>query len=434
MTWKQNIATWGATVIAFLLPWQTRWMFGEVSIEGAHTEFGVMSLFVTEILVAIVGIVVLLSRKDAQRTAHDALPLRLGAVACVMIVLGAAFAQNSAFSLAMAMHVLFAFGLFALLCSELVDFKRVCIGFVAGLVPSLTLGVIQVVSGSSPASSWLGLAARDAAQLGDAVFTMDGERMLRAYGTFSHPNVFGGYLGVALFAWWYVLAAYRSYWSYRTHLALGGTITAFLLLGLVLTGSRSAFLGVLLGLALSMIARLVASRRIRPFAVSGAAIAVIGFVLFGSVAFSTIVSEIRGGGVHEERSLTERIELYEAFVPFVAAMNPLVGYGVGSYVTSYAAFDPGNEVFEYQPVHNAFLLAFAEVGILGALALIAFWASLGRCLFHHLPHRDALYALGMVSVVVTIACFDHYLWSSWAGLALCAMVSAATVRLGTSSN
>ena len=434
MTWKQHLATWSTTLLAFVLPWQTRWMFGEAAIDGAHTEFGVMSLYGAEILVALVGVVIFFSGNYAPRTTHYALPLRFGAVACVMIVLGTAFAGNPAFSLAMSLHVLAAFSLSVLLCLESIHIRTVFIGFIAGLVPPIALGAWQFIAGASPASSWLGLAARSAAQLGDAVFTIDGERVLRAYGAFSHPNVFGGYLGVALFAWWYVLAAFRSRWSNAAYLGVGGSVTALLLFGLILTGSRSAFLGVLLGLVLLVVARAVKSRNARLLAISGVAMATIAFALFGSFAFSSFVADIRGGGVHEERSLEERIELYQAYVPFVQTVNPWLGSGVGSYVIAYAAFDPGKEVFDYQPVHNAFLLAFAEVGIFGSLALLAFAGSLLLILSRNLPHRDSLYALGMASVVVVIACFDHYLWSSWAGLALCAIVASSMVRLGTSSN
>jgi hypothetical protein len=433
-------------IIIFLLPWQTRWMYGAELLGGAHTEYGIMGLFAVELLVAVAMIVAVLTRSSIE--SRHQLPIRIGAVLCVAVVLGSAFADRGAFSLAMATHALFAYGIFASLLFEKVSMRLVCGAFVLGLVPSVLLGMVQVLTGVSPAGSWFGLAARSATQLGDAVFTVDGERVLRAYGTFSHPNVFGGYLGVGLFAWWHVVygtwkkenGTWLEFSTLRQvfHLpssiflpvAVGTFGTAFLLFGLLLTGSRSAMLGLLLGLLLTVVARGVRSGVKRVVSVIGVAAIVIVTSLIASFAFTDLAAELRGGGVNEERSLTERAELYEDFVPFIAATNLVVGNGVGSYVLSYADFDAGKPAYDYQPIHNTFLLFFAETGILGALILLWFLAAVVRSHLARLPQRDALTALGMGSVVFVIAFYDHYLWSSWAGLALMTLVFGMMVRMG----
>jgi O-antigen ligase len=425
---RTSILSWVIAGIAFLLPWQTRWMYSAELLDGAHTEYGIMSLFAVELLVAIAMIVAAMTRLSIEARHH--LPIRLGAVLCVAIILGTAFADRNLFSLAMATHVLFAYGLFVSLLFEQVSIRLVCGAFVLGLVPSILLGMVQVLTGVSPASSWLGLAARGASQLGDAVFTVDGERVLRAYGTFSHPNVFGGYLGVGLFAWWHVLASFRSKWSTRIYAGIGTFGTALLLFGLLLTGSRSAMLGLLLGLLLTVVARGVRSGVKRTASVLGVATVVIIGSLVASFTLTDLAAELRGGGVNEERSLTERVALYEDFVPFIATTNLVVGRGVGAYVLSYADFDSGKPAYNYQPIHNSFLLFFAETGILGALILLWLLATVVRRHFARLPQRDALTALGMGSVVLIVAFYDHYLWSSWAGLALMAFVLAMMVRMG----
>ncbi len=414
--------------IAFLLPWQTRWMYNAIPIDGAHTEYGIMSLFVVEAILAMAMIIAIFLRPTLE--VRHQLPVRLGAVLCVVAILGTAFADRGLFSLAMASHVLFAYALFVTLLFEQISFRLVCGAFVLGLVPSIFFGMVQVLTGVSPANTWLGMAARGAAQLGDAVFTVDGERVLRAYGTFSHPNVFGGYLGVGLFAWWYVLAFYRSDWSHRSYVLVGTFGTALLLFGLLLTGSRSAMLGLLLGLLLTVVARGVRSSAKRTASVMSVATVVIATSLIASFTLTDLAAELRGGGVNEERSLTERVALYEDFVPFIAATNLVVGHGVGSYVLSYADFDAGKPAYNYQPIHNTFLLYFAETGILGALILFWFLAAIIRNHLRRLPQREALTALGAGSVLLVIAFYDHYLWSSWAGLALMALVLGMMVRMG----
>lgn len=419
------------SVVIFLLPWQTRWMYSEVSIAGAHTEFGVMSLYAVELFLvaALIG-GSLLDRKGWKIDEKRQLPVRLGAIVVVIAVLGTAFADRSAFSLSMATHLGLAYVLFAAILLDRVSVKHLLFAFVASLIAPLILGGIQVFGGSSPANSWLGLAYRNAAQLGDAVFTVSGERALRAYGSFPHPNVFGGFLGVGLFAWWGAMASVRREWERQRHLMVTSIGTGVLIAGMLLTGSRSAFLGLFVGLALVFVVKSIPSMKIaRPTA------AILGiFAVFGSLLASfyltDLASSIRGGGVNEERSLTERIALYEDFVPFMAATNPVIGHGIGSYVLSLSDADPGKSVFDYQPVHNVFLLILAELGFLGLAAMLCWGASVAWTNVLRFPHRDALYAFGMGNVVFMICFFDHYLWSSWSGLALIAFAMSMMVRLG----
>lgn len=409
-------------------------MYSEERIAGVHTEFGVMSVYVVEILLFIgLGIGVWRDRRHLRVASPYSLPVSLGVIAVIIVVLGTAFADRPFFSLMMAIHFGFAFLLFVGLLLEHVKIKPVLLAFVGGLIAPMILGVMQVVGGSSPASSLFGLASRDALQRGDAIFTVNGVRILRAYGSFPHPNVFGGFLGVGLFAWWSVLDQIRKAkmrWSSQAFLALKAWGTVILVLGLLLTGSRSAFLGVFVGLMLVTVVKSMKSMNVaRPLVLSLSAIAVFGS-LIGSFVFVDFVSGIRGGGANEERSLTERVALYEEYVPFFAATNPVVGHGMGSYVLSFSDFKPGKDVFEYQPIHNVPLLILAELGFLGLLLIFAWIASIDAVNFSRFPKRDALAAFGMGNVIVMISFFDHYLWSSWAGLSLVAFVGAMMMRLG----
>ena len=409
-------------------------MYSEVSIAGAHTEFGVMSLYGVEILLAAALVAgSLLDRKWWTIDQKRQLPVRLGAIVLVAAILGTAFADRSAFSLSMVTHLACAYLLFVAILIDRVSTKHVLFAFVASLIAPFILGCIQVFGGSSPASSWLGLAYRDAAQLGDAVFTADGERVLRAYGSFPHPNVFGGFLGVGLFAWWAFMAQVKSLPPAMGGVG-GGLVNAIgtiiFIIGMLLTGSRSAFLGLFVGLAIVFVVKSIPSMKVaRPAAAILGIVAVLGSLL-ASFYFTDLASSIRGGGVNEERSLVERVALYEDFVPFVAATNPVVGHGMGSYVLSFSDFEPGKNAFDYQPIHNVPLLIFAELGALGLLAILCWAASIDRINFSRFPRRDALYAFGMGNVVLMIFFFDHYLWSSWSGLALIAFVMAMTVRMG----
>ncbi len=429
--WFPNWTTFLLSIVVFLLPWQTRWMYAEATIAGVHTEFGVMSVYGVEVLLllALIG-GRFLDKKSWTVSQRYHLPIRLGAIALIAITLGTAFADRSLFSLTMTVHVALAYLLFVALVLDRVSVKHILFAFVASLIAPILLGVAQVFGGSSPAYSWLGLAARDAAQLGDAIFTVDGQRVLRAYGSFPHPNVFGGFLGVGLFAWWGAMASVKRSFGQQKHLIVTSVGTVVLLGGLVTTGSRSAFLGVLVGLVGVFLVKSISNIALARSAALVFGIAAVAGSLIGSFYLTDLASSIRGGGVNEERSLLERVALYEDFVPFMVATNPVFGHGIGAYVLSYADSQPGKNAFDYQPIHNAPLLVLAETGVLGLGALLLWSTSAAWTNIRRFPHRDALYALGMGNVVVMIAFFDHYLWSSWAGLALIAFVLGMMVRMG----
>lgn len=426
---RQSWTTIAVAGLVALLPWQTRYIFGGILIDGMHTEYGVMSVFAVECLVAVLAGIVLFRIKSQ---ALDSKVFRLFGLFGIALVLGATHAANPLFSLAILAHILCAFLLFFVIVEYYISLRALMFSFCLGLLPAILIGFTQTVLGSSPASTLLGMASRSAFTLGDAVFTVHGERVLRAYGTFSHPNVFGGYLAVALFAWWALLWLERERVSRVKYLALGGVGTAIFFGGLLLTGSRSAILGLGVGLVLILLARTV--KHYRSLVLSLVAVGLVGGSLLASFLAPDLAASLRGGGVHEERSLTERIDLYKAYVPVATSMNPFFGLGVGEYVLASAAIDPGKPAYDYQPVHNAWLLLFAEVGIFGLVPILTLGALFVRRIFARLPEPLALSVLGMVSVLFCVAFYDHYLWSSWSGVVLVACVFAFSVRVTRNVN
>lgn len=429
--WFPNWTTALVSMVVFLLPWQTRWMYAEVTIAGAHTEFGVMSVYGVELLllIALIG-GRFLDKTPWTLVKQHQLAIRLGAIVVVAITLGTAFADRSLFSLSMMVHFALAYAIFVAIVLDKVSLKHLLFAFVGSLVGPMILGVVQVLGGASPENSWLGIASRSAAQLGDSVFTVNGERVLRAYGSFPHPNIFGGFLGVGLFAWWAAMASVRRSWAKRRHLVISSIGTVILLGAIVMTGSRSAFLGVLVGLIGVFIVKSIPNMTIaRAAALIFAIVAVCGS-LISSFYLTDLALSIRGGGVNEERSLTERVVLYEDFVPFMFATNSVIGHGIGAYVLSFSDANPGKNAFDYQPIHNVPLLILAETGFVGLISMLFWLGSAVWMNFSRFPHRDSLYAFGMANVVLMISFFDHYLWSSWSGLALIAFVLGMMVKMG----
>lgn len=414
--------TWVLAVFFVLLPWQTRYIFGLSYLSGASTQFGILSLYATQLLLLVGLIAIYLWRGAPRLDARYQRSLSLGAAIMLVAVVSSFFATQSIPALAALIDLAGAGIAFIALLDKRVNLKIVMSAFVLGLLIPVGLGLFQVVFGHSGASTILGLAGRDAQALGDAVVMLGNGRVLRAYGSFPHPNVFGGYLAVGvLSALSLAIGKYRRAWL---------IVAGALILGLVATASRSALLGLLLGGALTiLVLRLknvdLTRKLVMPIAISVVALA-LGLTIFAPA----LVAGLRGGGAIEERSLSERADQYREWPNTMSGSAWLIGNGPRSYVFTLADLHPDRGVWEYQPIHNVPLLILSELGLIGFLLVCGWVVTLDRQNFARFPNREAAYAHGLGKILFVIIFFDHYLWSSWAGLALVAAVAALMLRLG----
>jgi hypothetical protein len=415
--------TWVVSLFIFLLPWQTRYIFGLSVLSGSFTQFGILSVYATQVCLVLGLAGAYLVQGPPVIEGKYRGQILLGGLILAVVGVSSLLAQQSIPALAAVIDLAMAGITFVALLDKRVNLRWVMSAFVAGLLIPVGLGFVQVAFGETGASSLLGLAARDANQLGDAVFMLsDGSRVLRAYGTFPHPNNFAGYLAVGLL----------------TTLALPFTgarkarviIAMILALGLALTASRSALLGLMLGGGLAMLVMHVRPVGLARKVVMPIAILVVGLALGVTLLAPSWAAALRGGGTLEDRSLSERADQYHEWPATMQAADWLIGSGPRSYVFTLATIHPDRGVWEYQPIHNVPLLVLAEVGLLGLIAMIAWIVTLDRQNFARFPDRQAAYAHGMGKVLFVIIFFDHYLWSSWAGLILVAYVGALMLRLG----
>lgn len=413
-------------IFVFLLPWQTRYIFGLSVLSGSFTEFGTLSLYATQFFLVLGLALVYLLRGSPVIDARYRRSLWLGGAVLVAAIVSGFFAEQSIPALAAVIDLTGASIVFAAMLDKRVNVQWVMSAFVAGLLIPVGIGLVQVFFGETGASTMLGLAARDAERLGDAVIMMaDGERVLRAYGTFSHPNNFGGYLAAGLLT---TLAL-----PFAGLRRARGLVAAVLAIGLVTTTSRSALLGLILGGGLAMLVMHLKRTDVARKLVIPVSAVVIGLVLAVTLFAPSLAASLRGGGALEERSLSERADQYREWPATMQGADWLIGSGPRSYVFTLATIHPDRGVWEYQPIHNVPLLIVAEIGLLGLLLIVAWAASLDKINFARFPNREAAYAFGMGNVLLVVMFFDHYLWSSWAGLALVAYVMALTARLGESS-
>ncbi len=390
----------------FLLPWQTRWIYAQLTVGGTPWEYGTLSLYLVEILFVLVAV---LRGRPHLPTALVSLPkflfFFLGTLA-----ISTSFSVRLPLALGAGLHVVAALVFLLVLVDERTQMRRVAWAFCAGLIGPSVLGWMQVMSGASPASSVLGLAEKNAAVAGVSVIETHAGRLLRAYGTFPHPNVFGGYLAVSL-----VVLGWLGWTGSRMQRLVAVILATVFSTTLVVTFSRSAWLGVMaamIGLFVWMFQHHVrATKQLFVLALIPVFGTLATCVFFSDALFVRFDTSAR----LETRSIVEREESLFTF-PSVLRANPFTGVGPGNYTELLTHLDPGEPGWMYQPVHNVFLLFIAELGILGIVGFVRLSKNLFPTIQATAKKNPLPFALA--AVLIPPVFFDHYLWSLWAGLVL----------------
>jgi len=251
------------------------------------------------------------------------------------------------------------------------------------------LGLVQVLIGSS-VNGWmyfLGERRFAYATLGVAQISIMGQGMVRAYGTFSHPNSLAGFLLVVLIFWFSKKKEVnRIFWW----------VTAwFSVMGVVISGSRIVWLLTLL-MFLFMTYRQSRNKK----KVLGLGIILVGIflVLAAMISVNYRSSDFLGGW--DKESLNKRISLNMSAIRMIWE-KPLFGVGLGNFVAKLPEVQKNDSYFWLQPVHNIGLLAISEVGLLGLI-----WVFLG--LSGLIRTKITLNQKLIWVAILLTGMFDHY--------------------------
>ena len=279
-----------------------------------------------------------------------------------------------------------------------------------GAVLVSVFGIGQFLLQGAFASSWLGMSGQEAWQAGTSVLKNEAGRWLRAYGTFPHPNMLGGYLGVVLVLGIGYLT--QSVLSIKKRLLFeGGGIV--ILLGLVLTFSRTAWLGIVLGITLvGFHAWREREPRIqRRFLQVVFALGLAGLV-FGSILHEQIFPRFDTAIIGQEGSVAERVVSFQDTWTLIGK-HPFIGVGVGNSTVQLMKENPGRPIWGIQPAHNVPLVIWSELGLIGLFLCIGCTAS-----FLFSLSKFAIFDLQSAIFIALLPSlfFDHWLWTSHSGL------------------
>lgn len=231
-------------------------------------------------------------------------------------------------------------------------------------------------------------------QVGPEEFVLFG-RFMRAYGTFEQPNPYAGYLGLTLplaaglvvaavvpmgfrlKGWWLVWAA-----------GTGG----LMLVGLVMSWSRGAWLGLVAAVAAMIMAVVARNGRV---AVLGMlfALLLVYVLLAGGLSlvppsivqrFSDFlpylgVADVRGAEITDANfAVLERMAHWQTALEMWTD-HPWLGVGIGNYAPLYARYALPLWPLPLGHAHNYYLNIAAEAGVMGLLSYLLLW---GAALIH----------------------------------------------------
>lgn len=407
---RQQIEQYFWMAFLFLLPWQTRLMITSGSLRGTYWEYGTISLYIVD-LILIIAIILSWRQLDWKKIFSQA-KQNLFTIALIggLLIVNTVCSLSSGLTLYHIVWLILA-GI-AYICISRFEKIKMAGSVIVGAAAASALGAWQFIAQSTFASKWLGLAEHDPATLGVSVVEAvapDGllERWLRAYGPLDHPNMLGGLAAVSLIVVIHVM--HRHYESLSSKFKITLYISTIILsLGLIISFSRSAWLAFAAGIIVyslsvgkSKLAHYV--KNVWPLAGIGAAILILFLIPYYYLFTPRFTFNTR----LENKSIVERVSgAGEAWQ--LIEQRPIIGSGIGTFGLALIKQWPDQIVWFYQPVHNVFLLAGVEIGLIGVLILFYLIFRLARIIWQSSQRSQGL---SLLAALLVIMFFDHWLFS-----------------------
>lgn len=265
------------------------------------------------------------------------------------------------------------------------------------LIALLTLqaqwGIVQFIFQHDLGLHLIGESVLSTATPAVAKFAVAGTRLIRAYGPYPHANIFGGMMVIATTLILFLKQRVLRRW-----------ILPIVFIGLVLSFSRSAYIGGLIVLLILLYKQHM--RRWMPTTL-------IALTLSPLILFRFIDTE--------DRAFMERVRGYAWAIEILSNQPIATGIGIGHYQSTLQVFLTDKHVsynlWEIAPVHSAPLLLLVEFGLLPTAALI------GLLLAFTPPDRYVL-----LTATTPALLLDHYFLTNIAAFTLLGLLLCAHIR------
>jgi O-antigen ligase len=316
-----------------------------------------------------------------------------------------------------------------LVWSSGLDKKKILLSFILGVLIHAGLGIWQFFTQTVIGNKWLGIGAQNPVDSGVSVVETPLRRFLRAYGGLPHPNILAGWLVAGLWALVFLYQKLSARLAARIFLLI---IYSLLFISLILTFSRSAWLGFALGWVV-LLFWLISQHRSKPTTISVRQTAV-KFLFISAILSIFLGWLLQEPLTHRVTSLTIQRSAEERQEGLLQSVNlikkyPWTGKGIGTYSFQLHLLYPQEPVWSLQPVHNIFLLLWAELGAAGLVIVLFLYGLLLKWFYQD---KNQLGLILFVSFL-PLFLFDHYLWTLYAGIMLMAVAIAISLKLDTAA-
>jgi len=268
---------------------------------------------------------------------------------------------------------------------------------------------------------------------GVATFLMGDDKVMRAYGSFLHPNVLAGFLLLAIFCFYALWIKNRI----KPIFMIGFFVLVF---GLFVTFSRESIFTFLFISFVFLLARFFQLRRLehteeRLLAGKKLMILALFFVVFSLVSSLILLPQVKTrffGFSLKEEAVDLRF-FYNKMAIQIIKEKPVLGIGIGNFVNyshNYPAFlraaakmaGTDNEmipIWIFQPVHNIYLLIASEIGIFGLLFFVLFILIKVFKSIKPIKPKELFDVIGPMPFLfiafLIIGLSDHYFWTLQSG-------------------
>jgi putative inorganic carbon (HCO3(-)) transporter len=423
--WLETLSLWAFAGLLLTLPFWRHRVLLHRGPEAVFFEFHDIILYSNDLLWwGAVGLWVL-SRLVTPTPSRVRLgPWFLTAPLVGFLVLGAVgipFAIDPLYAAFQTLRLLLLLALYLMLLNAPLAPGAIAWPLAAATVLQAIIALPQFALGTSIGLRRLGEITVNAAWPGVSVVMVGEQRWLRAYGLTQHPNLLAGCLMAMLLV---VGGYYLKERGWKRLLLLGAVSLG--LTALLLTFSRAAWLGLLLGSGTALLLLLWAWRHKQwspNWAAIGLLVAVLSFIVMVFVAVNWQLLQPRLGLTPqgtEIRSLEARAIQGPAAGALIQ-MRPVLGVGLGNY--PMALYSLAREKVAaypaYLPVYNVILLTTAELGLLGGIL----WLSLISLTWLNLwLHRHTVVTgpwwsglSGALLALTLVSFIDFYVWTSHQG-------------------
>ena len=330
---------------------------------------------------------------------------------------------------------------------EFLGINRILKIFVASGVFQALIAIAQFLKQGSLGLKFIEAGIFVPGASGVATFISNGEKVMQAYGSFSHPNVLAGFILLTIFCLYELLInpKFKAQISNQIQMTkILKFIPPFclfvLIFGLFLTFSRTA---IFIFIVISLIMFLWFVLRSPDGSGRRRTVSLFAVFLFSVIISTAILFPYLKARFFEISFEEQAIDLrffYNKIAISIIKEKPLMGIGIGNFVwysQNYPAFlKAANKMLNlvgkgendipkwiYQPVHNIYLLIASEIGIVGLVVFLIMLIVRMSAGLRIIRIVNPLFFLMIGFLILGLT--DHYFWTLqqgglmfWLGLGL----------------